>query len=81
MRILKFILFFFGISLVLFGYVVYFLNNWILISDCGMFFCVLDINKFLWMVRIGGSIEKGRYIKEYDYYIFVGEFRIDRGGF
>ncbi|XP_058950571.1 dolichyl-diphosphooligosaccharide--protein glycosyltransferase subunit STT3A [Pocillopora verrucosa] len=39
-----------------------------------------DINKFLWMVRIGGSTEKGRHIKEHDYYTPAGEFRIDRGG-
>lgn len=80
MRILKFISFLFGISLALLGYVVHSSNNWILISDCGMFFCVLDINKFLWMVRIGGSTEKGRHIKEHDYYTPAGEFRIDRGG-
>ncbi|XP_068737414.1 dolichyl-diphosphooligosaccharide--protein glycosyltransferase subunit STT3A [Montipora capricornis] len=39
-----------------------------------------DINKFLWMVRIGGSTEKGRHIKEHDYYTATGEFRIDKGG-
>ena len=38
MRILKFISFLFGISLALLGYVVHSSNNWILISDCGMFF-------------------------------------------
>ncbi|NXF12135.1 STT3A glycosyltransferase, partial [Smithornis capensis] len=27
-----------------------------------------DINKFLWMVRIGGSTDTGRHIKEHDYY-------------
>lgn len=41
---------------------------------------VADINKFLWMVRIGGSTEKGQHIKEHDYYTPTGEFRIDRGG-
>lgn len=40
----------------------------------------LDINKFLWMVRIGGSTEKGQHIKEHDYYTSTGEFRIDKGG-
>lgn len=40
----------------------------------------LDINKFLWMVRIGGSTEKGQHIKEHDYYTTTGEFRIDKGG-
>lgn len=39
-----------------------------------------DINKFLWMVRIGGSTEKGQHIKEHDYYTSTGEFRIDKGG-
>lgn len=39
-----------------------------------------DINKFLWMVRIGGSTERGRHIKEQDYYTPSGEFRIDRDG-
>lgn len=39
-----------------------------------------DINKFLWMVRIGGSTEKGRHIKEHDYYTPTGEFRVDRDG-
>ena len=40
----------------------------------------LDINKFLWMVRIGGSTEKGRHIKEEDYFTSKGEFRVDREG-
>ncbi|XP_050432666.1 dolichyl-diphosphooligosaccharide--protein glycosyltransferase subunit STT3A [Adelges cooleyi] len=39
-----------------------------------------DINKFLWMVRIGGSTEKGKHIKEYDYYSPSGEFRVDKEG-
>ena len=36
---------------------------------------VLDINKFLWMVRIGGSTPEGEHIKEWDYYTPSGEFR------
>lgn len=39
-----------------------------------------DINKFLWMVRIGGSTDKGKHIKEQDYYTSTGEFRIDKEG-
>ncbi|ELK09784.1 Dolichyl-diphosphooligosaccharide--protein glycosyltransferase subunit STT3A [Pteropus alecto] len=39
-----------------------------------------DINKFLWMVRIGGSTDTGRHIKEHDYYTPTGEFRVDREG-
>ncbi|KAF7285023.1 hypothetical protein GWI33_012337 [Rhynchophorus ferrugineus] len=39
-----------------------------------------DINKFLWMVRIGGSTEKGKHIHESDYYSPSGEFRVDREG-
>ncbi|KAL5242654.1 hypothetical protein ACI65C_010064 [Semiaphis heraclei] len=39
-----------------------------------------DINKFLWMVRIGGSTEKGSHIKESDYYSPSGEFRVDKEG-
>ena len=39
-----------------------------------------DINKFLWMVRIGGSTEKGAHIKEADYYTPQGEFRVDKEG-
>lgn len=39
-----------------------------------------DINKFLWMVRIGGSTETGKHIKEHDYYTPAGEFRIDKEG-
>jgi hypothetical protein len=39
-----------------------------------------DINKFLWMVRIGGSTPEGSHIKEHDYYTPTGEFRIDREG-
>lgn len=27
-----------------------------------------DMNKFLWMVRIGGSTDSGKHIKESDYY-------------
>ena len=41
---------------------------------------LLDINKFLWMVRIGGSTEKGKHIKDEDYYTPQGEFRIDKEG-
>lgn len=36
-----------------------------------------DINKFLWMVRIGGS--ENSHIKESDYYA-NGQFRVDAGG-
>ncbi|CAF0758329.1 unnamed protein product [Adineta ricciae] len=39
-----------------------------------------DINKFLWMVRIGGSTEKGAHIKESDYFTPQGEFRVDKSG-
>jgi len=39
-----------------------------------------DINKFLWMVRIGGSTDKGAHIKEHDYYTPSGEFRVDKEG-
>merc|ERR1712038_1790579 len=39
-----------------------------------------DINKFLWMVRIGGSTDTGAHIKEHDYYTSAGEFRIDKEG-
>lgn len=40
-----------------------------------------DINKFLWMVRIGGSTDRGAHIKESDYYApQSGDFRIDREG-
>ncbi|CAH1773412.1 unnamed protein product [Owenia fusiformis] len=39
-----------------------------------------DINKFLWMVRIGGSTDRGSHIKESDYYTPQGEFRIDKDG-
>ena len=35
----------------------------------------VDINKFLWMVRIGGSTPEGADIKESDYYTPSGEFR------
>ena len=52
-------------------------------AGCGEFenfltkclFYSADINKFLWMVRIGGSTEKGEHIKESDYYTPSGEFR------
>lgn len=39
-----------------------------------------DINKFLWMVRIGGSTDRGEHIKEHDYYTPQGEFRVDKEG-
>ncbi|XP_055631193.1 dolichyl-diphosphooligosaccharide--protein glycosyltransferase subunit STT3A [Toxorhynchites rutilus septentrionalis] len=39
-----------------------------------------DINKFLWMVRIGGSTDRGAHIKETDYYASSGDFRIDKEG-
>ena len=41
---------------------------------------VSDINKFLWMVRIGGSTDRGEHIKETDYFTPQGEFRIDKDG-
>ena len=49
---------------------------------CHLFIFVLitDINKFLWMVRIGGSTDTGKHIKEHDYYTPTGEFRVDREG-
>lgn len=37
-----------------------------------------DINKFLWMVRIGGTSDKS--IKEDDYYTEKKEFRVDKEG-
>jgi len=37
-----------------------------------------DINKFLWMVRIGGSTDPS--IKEEDYFTSSGEFRVDSRG-
>jgi dolichyl-diphosphooligosaccharide--protein glycosyltransferase len=39
-----------------------------------------DINKFMWMVRIGGSTERGAHIKDSDYYTQQGEFRVDKEG-
>ncbi|CAK5075024.1 unnamed protein product [Meloidogyne enterolobii] len=39
-----------------------------------------DINKFLWMVRIGGSTPEGRHIHESDYFTKNGEFRVDKEG-
>lgn len=39
-----------------------------------------DINKFLWMVRIGGSTDRGAHIREADYYTGSGEFRVDAQG-
>uniref|UniRef100_A0A5K4F9E4 Dolichyl-diphosphooligosaccharide--protein glycosyltransferase subunit STT3A n=1 Tax=Schistosoma mansoni TaxID=6183 RepID=A0A5K4F9E4_SCHMA len=36
-----------------------------------------DINKFIWMVRIAGSTEKGRHVHENDYYSPHGEMRVD----
>ncbi|KAH8849170.1 Dolichyl-diphosphooligosaccharide--protein glycosyltransferase subunit STT3A [Schistosoma japonicum] len=38
-----------------------------------------DINKFIWMVRIAGSTEKGRHVNEKDYYTPQGEMRVDSG--
>lgn len=32
------------------------------------------------MVRIGGSTDTGRHIREHDYYTPTGEFRVDREG-
>ncbi|OTF69536.1 hypothetical protein BLA29_008215 [Euroglyphus maynei] len=37
-----------------------------------------DINKFLWMVRIGGSTDRN--INEQNYYTSSGEFRVDKEG-
>jgi dolichyl-diphosphooligosaccharide--protein glycosyltransferase len=41
---------------------------------------IKDINKFMWMVRIGGSTERGKHIKETDYYTPQGEYRVDKEG-
>ena len=35
-----------------------------------------DINKFLWMIRIGGSTPEGAHIKEKDYYTNTGEYKV-----
>lgn len=45
-----------------------------------LFLIISDINKFLWMVRIGGSTDRGAHIKETDYYASSGDFRIDKEG-
>jgi len=45
-----------------------------------VFLSFLDINKFLWMVRIGGSTPEGRHIHESDYFTKNGEFRVDKEG-
>ena len=37
-----------------------------------------DINKFLWMIRIGGSTPEGAHIKESDYYSNSGEYKVDK---
>ncbi|KAF5396720.1 Dolichyl-diphosphooligosaccharide--protein glycosyltransferase subunit STT3B [Paragonimus heterotremus] len=37
-----------------------------------------DINKFIWMIRIAGSTEKGRHINEANYYSPHGEMRVDK---
>jgi len=37
-----------------------------------------DINKFLWMIRIGGSTPEGEHIKESDYYSSTGEYKVDK---
>eukprot|EP01104_Vermistella_antarctica_P005962 TRINITY_DN16701_c0_g1_i1.p1 TRINITY_DN16701_c0_g1~~TRINITY_DN16701_c0_g1_i1.p1 ORF type:complete len:714 (-),score=194.32 TRINITY_DN16701_c0_g1_i1:220-2361(-) len=37
-----------------------------------------DINKFLWMVRIAGSVDPS--IQETDYFAKGGDFRVDHGG-
>ena len=39
-----------------------------------------DIKKFLWMIRIDGSTEKGAYMRESDYFTPQGEFRVDKDG-
>lgn len=39
-----------------------------------------DINKFLWMVRIAGSTENGRHIREHDYLSKAGVYRVDKEG-
>jgi len=39
-----------------------------------------DINKFLWMVRIAGSTEKGSHIKEMNYLTKNGAFNVDKEG-
>ncbi|TGZ75321.1 hypothetical protein CRM22_000429 [Opisthorchis felineus] len=36
-----------------------------------------DINKFIWMIRIAGSTEKGRHVSEHNYYSATGDLRID----
>ena len=39
-----------------------------------------DINKLLWMVRIGSSIDSGKHIEESDYYNSNGEYRVGEEG-
>ncbi|KAI3382969.1 hypothetical protein SNEBB_003131 [Seison nebaliae] len=39
-----------------------------------------DINKFLWMVRIGASTDRGHHIKEQDYFSSYGAYTVDKDG-
>ena len=39
-----------------------------------------DINKFLWMVRIAGSTEKGAHIHQDQYFSSSGQYRVDSEG-
>ena len=55
-------------------------SHWLIIPFVIIDLNNVDINKFLWMVRIGGSTDTGRHIKETDYYTPQGEFRVDREG-
>lgn len=55
-------------------------SRFIIFNNHKKYFFFLDINKFLWMVRIGGSTDRGSHIKEWDYYTPQGEFRVDKEG-
>ncbi len=78
-----------GYVLVIFGGLTGYASDGMCVLACAHVDCALirkytyfvsDINKFLWMVRIGGSTDKGAHIKEADYFTPQGEFRVDREG-
>lgn len=72
-----------GYVLVIFGGLTGYASDGTCPSCGGCGHCVsmtTDINKFLWMVRIGGSTDRGSHIKEEDYFTSKGEFRVDKEG-
>lgn len=70
----------FSLALLIFLEITIFVSSYSVLLKLFYSSIFIDINKFLWMVRIGGSTPEGSHIHESDYFTKSGEFRVDKEG-